>query len=175
MKANELLGANVAALFAPDEFHRRHIGPSVGEETEMLAAIGYTSRHELIADTVPASILLGNSGAPSAKGAADCPLSIGEPVTEAGALAELAAIAAGNQVWRSYIGAGYYNTITPEPIRRNVLENPGWYTAYTPYQAEIAQGRLEALMNFSRWSWTSPGSTWPTLPCWTRPPPQPRR
>ena len=124
MKANELLGANVAALFGPDEFHRRHIGPSVGEEAEMLAAIGYTSRRALIEDTIPAAILLGNSTAETLK--------IGEPVTEAGALAELAAIAADNQVWRSYIGAGYHDTITPEPIRRNVLENPGWYTAYTP-------------------------------------------
>ena len=142
MKANELLGANVAALFGPDEFHRRHIGPSVAEEAGMLAAIGCTSRRALIEETVPASILLGNSAAE--------PLAIGDPVTEAGALAELAAIAAGNQVWRSYIGAGYHDTITPEPIRRNVLENPGWYTAYTPYQAEIAQGRLEALMNFQQ-------------------------
>ena len=147
MKANELLGASVAALFGPDEFHRRHIGPSIGEETQMLAAIGYTSRHELIADTVPAAILLSDSKAEGAS-AHGSPLSIGEPVTEAGALAELAAIAGTNQVWRSYIGAGYHNTITPEPIRRNVLENPGWYTAYTPYQPEISQGRLEALLNF---------------------------
>ena len=142
MKANELLGANVAALFGPDEFHRRHIGPSVTQEAEMLATIGYSSRRELIDDTIPAAILLDDSAAE--------PLDIGDPRTEAGALAELAAIAATNQVWRSYIGAGYHNTITPEPIRRNVLENPGWYTAYTPYQAEIAQGRLEALMNFQQ-------------------------
>ena len=142
MKANELLGANVAALFGPDEFHRRHIGPSVDEEAEMLAAIGYTSRRALIEDTIPAAILLDNATSET--------LQIGEPVTEAGALAELAAIAADNQVWRSYIGAGYHDTITPEPIRRNVLENPGWYTAYTPYQAEIAQGRLEALLNFQQ-------------------------
>ena len=142
MKANELLGANVAALFDPDEFHRRHIGPSVSQEAEMLAAIGYRTRRALIDDTVPAAILLDDSKAE--------PLGIGEPLTEARALAELAAIAATNQVWRSYIGAGYHNTITPEPIRRNVLENPGWYTAYTPYQAEIAQGRLEALMTFQQ-------------------------
>ena len=151
MKANELLGANVAALFGADEFHRRHIGPSVREEAEMLAAIGYQSRHDLIADTVPAAILPRDSKAsPKVAAAATVPLDIGEPVTEAGALAELAAIAAGNQVWRSYIGAGYHDTITPEAIRRNVLENPGWYTAYTPYQAEIAQGRLEALMTFQQ-------------------------
>ena len=152
MKANELLGANVAALFGDDEFHRRHIGPSMGEEAEMLAVLGYQSRHELIADTVPAAILLGDSKAssPPDPAAGAMLLDIGEPVTEAGALAELASIAAGNQVWRSYIGAGYHGTITPEPIRRNVLENPGWYTAYTPYQAEIAQGRLEAMMNFQQ-------------------------
>ena len=146
MKANELLGANVAALFGPDEFHRRHIGPSVAEEVEMLTAIGCTSRRALIEDTVPAAILLDSlHGSSQAE-----PLAIGDPVTEAGALAELAVIAAGNQVWRSYIGAGYHDTITPEAIRRNVLENPGWYTAYTPYQAEIAQGRLEALMTFQQ-------------------------
>ena len=114
----------------------------------MLAAVGCRSRQELIADTVPAAILLGGAAAADAAGTAT--LAIGEPVTEAGALAELAAIATGNQVWRSYIGAGYHGTITPEPIRRNVLENPGWYTAYTPYQAEIAQGRLEARMNFQQ-------------------------
>ena len=142
MKANELSNAHVAALFGHDEFHRRHIGPSVTREAEMLAVIGYTSRRELIRDTVPASILMDDAKAP--------PLAIGEPVTEAAALAELAALAARNQVWRSYIGAGYHGTLTPEPIRRNLLENPGWYTAYTPYQAEIAQGRLEALMNFQQ-------------------------
>jgi glycine cleavage system pyridoxal-binding protein P len=102
MKANELLGANVSALFGPDEFHRRHIGPSVGEEAEMLAAIGYRSRRALIEDTVPAAILLGDStdsAGPDASdgGGRDGVLSIGEPVTEAGALAELAAIAAGNR------------------------------------------------------------------------------
>jgi hypothetical protein len=72
------------------------------------------------------------------------------PTTEAAALDELRAIAQRNQVWRSYIGAGYHGTLTPEPIRRNVLENPGWYTAYTPYQAEVAQGRLESLLNFQQ-------------------------
>jgi glycine dehydrogenase len=126
------------ALTGADEFHARHIGPQDEQQRQMLAAIGYASRHELIRDTIPASILR------------DVPLSIVEPTTEAAALAELADIAERNQVWRSYIGAGYHGTITPEPIRRNLLENPGWYTAYTPYQAEVAQGRLESLMNFQQ-------------------------
>jgi len=126
------------ALTGADEFHARHIGPQDEQQRQMLAAIGYASRHELIRDTIPASILR------------DVPLSIVEPTTEAAALSELADIAERNQVWRSYIGAGYHGTITPEPIRRNLLENPGWYTAYTPYQAEVAQGRLESLMNFQQ-------------------------
>ncbi|MGE0800635.1 MAG: aminomethyl-transferring glycine dehydrogenase [Lautropia sp.] len=142
MHADERGNASVAALFGHDEFHRRHLGPSIADEAAMLAAIGYRSRRELIRDTVPASILLDDTQAP--------PLAIGEPAGEAAALAELAAIAGQNQVWRSYLGAGYHGTLTPEPIRRNLLENPGWYTAYTPYQAEIAQGRLEALMNFQQ-------------------------
>ena len=129
---------DLRALFGADEFHARHIGPSGEDETRMLAAISYASRRDLIRDTVPATILR------------DAPLAIVEPTTEVAALAELAAIAERNQIWRSYIGAGYHSTITPEPIRRNVLENPGWYTAYTPYQAEVAQGRLESLMNFQQ-------------------------
>jgi glycine dehydrogenase len=138
MIPNEGLAADIRALFGQDEFHARHIGPAGDEEARMLAAIGYTSRQALIRDTVPAAILR------------DAPLAIEAPVAEADALAELAAIAARNQVWRSYIGAGYHGTLTPEPIRRNVLENPGWYTAYTPYQAEVAQGRLESLLNFQQ-------------------------
>ena len=126
------------SLLDTDAFHARHIGPSKAQETRMLAAIGYASRRELIRDTIPAAILR------------DVPLAIEAPTTEADALAELAEIAQGNQIWRSYIGAGYHGTLTPEPIRRNVLENPGWYTAYTPYQAEVAQGRLESLLNFQQ-------------------------
>ncbi len=128
----------LAALFGHDEFHGRHIGPRDAEEAAMLATLGYGSRTELIEATVPAAILR------------DAPLNLPEPCTEAAALAELADIAARNQVWRSYLGAGYHGTLTPEPIRRNLLENPGWYTAYTPYQAEIAQGRLEMLLNFQQ-------------------------
>ena len=129
---------SIEGLFGQDEFHARHIGPSRREETEMLSVMGAASREALITETVPASILRHQA------------LDLPAPTTEAQALLELRAIAEENQVWRSYIGAGYFNCYTPEPIRRNVLENPGWYTAYTPYQAEIAQGRLEALMNFQQ-------------------------
>jgi glycine dehydrogenase len=104
----------------------------------MLDALGRRSRADLIDATVPAQIRL------------DRPLALPEPTTEAQALAELRALARQNQVWRSYLGGGYHGTLTPEPIRRNVFENPGWYTAYTPYQAEVAQGRLEALLNFQQ-------------------------
>jgi len=129
---------NIEGLFAPDEFHGRHIGPDHTSEAEMLEKIGVQSRAQLIGETVPASILQ--------QGLLDLPA----PTSEANALEALRSIASENQVWRSFIGAGYHNTYTPEPIRRNVLENPGWYTAYTPYQAEVAQGRLEALMNFQQ-------------------------
>ena len=138
MTANDLRGAGLRALFGDDEFHARHLGPSSSQEAAMLDALGVSSRSELIAQTVPAAILR------------DAPLALPDPVSEASALAELRRIAASNRVWRSYIGAGYHGTITPEPIRRNLLENPGWYTAYTPYQAEVAQGRLEALLNFQQ-------------------------
>ncbi len=129
---------NLDGLFAHDEFHTRHLGPSRAAESQMLEKIGAKSREALIQETVPPSILH------------DGLLNLPAPTSEAEALAELKSIAAKNKVWRSFIGAGYYNTYTPEPIRRNVLENPGWYTAYTPYQAEVAQGRLEALMNFQQ-------------------------
>ncbi|HEY5633131.1 MAG TPA: aminomethyl-transferring glycine dehydrogenase [Burkholderiaceae bacterium] len=138
MTANDLRGAGLSALFGSDEFHARHLGPSASQEAAMLDALGVSSRGELIAQTVPAAILR------------DAPLALPDPVSEASALAELRRLASSNQVWRSYIGAGYHGTITPEPIRRNLLENPGWYTAYTPYQAEVAQGRLEALLNFQQ-------------------------
>ncbi len=144
MAATEFLGTAtpvagaVADLFDPEAFIGRHIGPSTAEQAKMLASLGYGSLDELIKDTVPEAIRL------------DQPISVGEPCGEAEALGELQRIANENEVWRSYLGTGYHNTLTPEPIRRNVLENPGWYTAYTPYQAEIAQGRLEALMTYQQ-------------------------
>ncbi|MBT0571443.1 aminomethyl-transferring glycine dehydrogenase [Curvibacter sp. CHRR-16] len=118
------------------EFHARHIGISAADEAAMLAAIGAPSREALIASIVPESIHRHDR------------MPIPEAVTEAAALAELKAIASKNQVLKSFIGQGYYGTHTPGVILRNILENPAWYTAYTPYQAEISQGRMEALVNF---------------------------
>ena len=118
------------------EFLARHIGISSEDEARMLQAVGSASRRELIDGIVPRSI--------ARRSHMDLPA----PVTEAAALAELKAIAAKNQVAKSFIGQGYYGTHTPGVILRNILENPAWYTAYTPYQAEISQGRMEALVNF---------------------------
>ena len=118
------------------EFHARHIGPDAVDESLMCAAIGVASRTALIDAVVPASIRR-SAG-----------MQLPAPITEAGALAELKAIAAKNKVYKSFIGQGYYGTHTPGVILRNILENPAWYTAYTPYQAEISQGRMEALVNF---------------------------
>jgi len=119
-----------------DEFEYRHIGSEGAELDAMLKEMNVKSVDELIEQTVPASIRLKSS------------LNLSEPLTEYQYLQHLKKIAAKNKVFKSYIGLGYYNTITPSVILRNVFENPGWYTAYTPYQAEIAQGRLEALLNF---------------------------
>ncbi|WP_394755853.1 aminomethyl-transferring glycine dehydrogenase [Rhodoferax sp.] len=118
------------------EFIARHIGIDAADEALMLKAVESTSRHDLINEIVPRSI------------ARRQPMDIPAPLTEAAALAELKALAAKNKVFKSYIGQGYYGTHTPGVILRNVLENPAWYTAYTPYQAEISQGRMEALVNF---------------------------
>ena len=117
------------------EFARRHIGPSPDEQRRMLSAVGYASLDELTEAALPVS-------------ADAAPLDLPPALTEEAALAELRRLAGRNQVLTSMIGLGYYGTITPAVIRRNVLENPGWYTAYTPYQPEISQGRLEALLNF---------------------------
>ena len=126
----------LAALDGTAEFASRHIGPDAADEARMLGAIGCASRAALIEAVVPREI------------ARSSPMALPPPATEAQALAELRAIAAKNRVLKSFIGQGYHGTHTPGVIQRNVLENPAWYTAYTPYQAEISQGRLEALVNF---------------------------
>ncbi len=118
------------------EFIKRHIGPSERERDEMLRKIGVNTLDELIDRTVPASIRL--------KQEVDIPASI----PESGYLQHINEIAAKNKVFKSYIGQGYYDTLIPSVILRNIFENPGWYTQYTPYQAEISQGRLESLLNF---------------------------
>jgi len=119
-------------------FIERHIGPSQEQQAAMLSAIGASSLSELIASIVPADIQL-----PS-------PPAVGDALTEHLALAELKAIASQNQRYKSFIGMGYTPVLTPPVILRNMLENPGWYTAYTPYQPEVSQGRLEALLNFQQ-------------------------
>ncbi len=120
----------------PSEFIARHIGISERDEAHMLSVIGAASRAALIADIVPQSI------------ARSQPMQLPPATTEAAALAELKTMAGRNKQFRSFIGQGYYGTHTPGVILRNILENPAWYTAYTPYQAEISQGRMEALVNF---------------------------
>jgi len=117
-------------------FADRHIGPNDAEVREMLRELGFDNLDALIEATVPKNIRL------------DRQLDLPKAKSEAEALAELRAISKKNKVARSFIGAGYSDCITPPVIQRNILENPGWYTAYTPYQAELAQGRLEALLNF---------------------------
>ncbi len=118
------------------EFAQRHIGPSAPEQDQMLAAIGYGSLDELVAAALPPGL------------AGQRELALPPPLSEPEALARLGELADRNQVLTSMIGLGYYGTVTPAVIRRNLLENPAWYTAYTPYQPEISQGRLEALLNF---------------------------
>src|SRR6056300_1272501 len=123
-----------ARYFKP--FEQRHNGPSQEEQDSMLSSIGVGSLDELIDKTVPANIRMQQG------------LSMGAGSSEAEFLRSLKEKATNNQVFKNYIGMGYYNTITPNVILRSIMENPGWYTQYTPYQAEIAQGRLEALINF---------------------------
>jgi glycine dehydrogenase len=120
----------------PSEFIARHIGIDDADEVHMLSIVGSASRRALVEGIVPRSI------------ARSTAMAIPAPVTEAAALKQLKAIAAKNQVFKNFIGQGYYGTCTPGVILRNILENPAWYTAYTPYQAEISQGRMEALINF---------------------------
>jgi len=123
--------------YEPYDFaNRRHIGPSPDEMAEMLRVVGAGSLEALIDETMPADIRQAE------------PLDFGPALSESGALDVMREVADRNRVLTSLIGMGYHGTITPPAIQRNVLENPAWYTAYTPYQPEIAQGRLEALLNF---------------------------
>lgn len=126
----------LSELEAHDEFHARHIGPNAEEKLEMLRTIGLSSLEDMTDAIVPASIKL-KSG-----------LTLPAALSEEQALEKIRAIAQQNQIFKSFIGQGYYGTHTPKVILRNILENPAWYTAYTPYQAEISQGRMEALINF---------------------------
>src|SRR4029078_2470262 len=119
-----------------DMFVQRHLGPTEADVREMLALLGLQSLEALTDATVPRDIQLRR------------PLELPVQRGEQAVLRELRELAAENRLYRSYLGMGYYDCITPGVIQRNILENPGWYTQYTPYQAEIAQGRLEALVNF---------------------------
>ncbi|MFV8823916.1 aminomethyl-transferring glycine dehydrogenase [Thauera sp. WH-2] len=136
--SDSLLSAPLARLEQRDAFIGRHLGPNAEEIACMCAAIGVPNLDTLIAQTVPADIRLAS------------PLPLANPMPEHEALARLKAIAGRNVVKKSLIGQGYYGTHVPAVVLRNVLENPGWYTAYTPYQAEISQGRLEALLNYQQ-------------------------
>ncbi|NHW98457.1 aminomethyl-transferring glycine dehydrogenase [Pseudomonas koreensis] len=129
---------SLSQLRDPEAFLRRHLGPDAAEQQAMLDSLGLGSRIELIEQTVPPGIRLNRA------------LDLPPALDEQAALAKLRGYAEQNQVWTSLIGMGYHGTLTPTVILRNVLENPGWYTAYTPYQPEIAQGRLEALLNFQQ-------------------------
>jgi len=119
-----------------DRFIDRHIGPGKEDEQKMLADIGAGSLNELISQTIPGEIMM------------DKPLRLTDGISEYEYLKRIRDIGRKNKLYRSYIGLGYYNTITLPVVLRNILENPAWYTSYTPYQAEISQGRLEALLNF---------------------------
>ncbi|GAA0342909.1 aminomethyl-transferring glycine dehydrogenase [Bowmanella denitrificans] len=129
---------SLSQLEQKQDFVRRHIGPGQAETAAMLDVVGASSLDDLIEQTVPAAIRLPK------------PLNLGESQTEVEALTALKAVASKNKIFRSHIGMGYHDTLTPNVILRNVMENPGWYTAYTPYQPEIAQGRLQALLNFQQ-------------------------
>ena len=128
----------IQSLMGQDEFIHRHIGPDDGQIDVMLATLGLGSLDELIGKVTPGNILKHDA------------LALGAPLSEQAALEELRAIAGKNRIYTSLIGMGYHPTYTPNVILRNVLENPGWYTAYTPYQPEISQGRLEGLLNYQQ-------------------------
>src|SRR6266704_2862281 len=137
-------------IFDIDSFARRHIGPNEEEVRAMLRDVSFDSLGALIDATVPKDIRLKRQPRNNRGSRQDSELNLPEAKSEGEALVELRAIAQKNEISRSFIGTGYYDCITPPVIQRNILENPGWYTAYTPYQAEIAQGRLEALLNFQQ-------------------------
>ena len=118
------------------EFQQRHIGPDENETKEMLKTIGVNSLNELIDRTVPSGIRMQGE------------LNLPPAMSEAAYLEHIKEVSLRNKVYKNYIGQGYFDTITPSVILRNIFENPGWYTQYTPYQAEISQGRLESLLNF---------------------------
>src|SRR5712672_2461514 len=136
-------------IFGVDSFARRHIGPNEEEVRAMLRDVGFDSLGPLIDATVPKDIRLKPQPRNNRDSRQGSELNLPEAKSEGEALVELRAIAQKNEIARSFIGTGYYDCITPPVIQRNILENPGWYTAYTPYQAEIAQGRLEQLQK--RW------------------------
>ena len=128
----------LSELEGADEFVRRHIGPDDAQIAAMLEVVDARSLDDLVNQATPATIRT------------ERPLELPEPISERAALETLRRTAERNRIQVSMIGMGYYDTITPAVIQRNVLENPGWYTAYTPYQAEVSQGRLEALLNFQQ-------------------------
>ncbi len=121
-----------------NEFLDRHIGPNQTDIDTMLDSIGCASVHEVVSRTVPESILFGNR------------MEVDEGLSERDTLELATKLAGQNQLFTNFIGQGYYGTLMPSVIQRNILENPGWYTAYTPYQAEISQGRLEMLLTFQQ-------------------------
>src|SRR5690606_28426971 len=131
-----ILPLNLSCFMNTNAFALRHIGPNENDQIQMLKTIGVDSLDQLINETVPSDIRLKQG------------LHLNEPMTEHEYLLHIHELSKKNKAYKTYIGLGYHPTILPAVIQRNILENPGWYTAYTPYQAEIAQGRLEALLNF---------------------------
>ena len=145
--------------FDDQHFSDRHIGPSHTEQRELLDLVGADSLDSLLEAAMPAAIRTAT------------PLNLPAARTEQQVLADLRALAAKNRPHVEMIGLGYYDTITPPVLRRNMLENPAWYTSYTPYQPEISQGRLEALLTFQTLIEISPRYRWRGHPCSTKPPP----
>jgi len=143
-----------------DLLQARHIGISEQDEAFMLQTIDVKNLDELIAQTIPSTILL------------EKPIELPEALTERQYAEHIAEIASKNKLFTSYIGQGWYDTCTPAVIQRNVFENASWYTSYTPYQAEISQGRLEALLNFQTAVCDFTECLWRMLRCWMKPLPE---